>query len=113
MIAEERVLCRNPDPEKQGTRIPRWRYELVRDAIVSALQTRPEGFPFRDLPSQVRNRLTGDDARALGSISWHTTVVKLDLEARGSIERIREARPQLLRLVVPGRSPVKNLKSKI
>ena len=99
MIAEERVLCRNPDPEKKGTRIPRWKYELVRDAILSALRSRPDGFPFRDLPTQVRKRLTGDDARAVGSISWHTTVVKLDLEARGTIERIRQERPQLLRIV--------------
>lgn len=99
MMVEDRVLCRNPDPQKHGTKIPRWKYELVRDAILSALRTRPNGFPFRDLPTQVRNRLTGDDARALGSISWHTTVVKLDLEARGTVERIREARPQLLRIV--------------
>jgi hypothetical protein len=103
MIADERVLCRNPDPTKSGTRIPRWKYELIRDAIVSALSTRPKGFPFRDLPTQVQKRLTHDDARAVGSISWHTTVVKLDLEARGTIERIREARPQLLRLAADGR----------
>jgi hypothetical protein len=102
MMVDEKVLCRNPDPAKQGTRIPRWKYDLVRDAILSALKTRPKGFPFRDLPTQVRKRLTGDDARAVGSISWHTTVVKLDLEARGTIERIREARPQLLRIRATG-----------
>jgi len=52
-------MCRKPDPAKQGTRIQRWRYELVRDAILHALDSRPEGFPFRDLPSFVG---TGTDA---------------------------------------------------
>ncbi len=101
MMAEDRVSCQNPDPEKQGTRIPRWKYELVSDAIFSALNKRPEGFPFRDLPTYVRSCLTRDDAEELGSVSWHTTVVKLDLEARGTIERIPGSTPQLLRVSSP------------
>ena len=99
MMTEDRVLCRNPDPGKQGTRIPRWKYELVSDAIFSALSKRPDGFPFRDLPTYVRSCLTRDDAENLGSVSWHTTVVKLDLEARGRIERIPDSKLQLLRVV--------------
>jgi hypothetical protein len=97
MTLEERVLCRNPDPAKHGTRIPRWKYELVRDAIFHALDSRPGGFPFRDLPSFVGRTLTADDVHRLGSVSWHTTVVKLDLEAGHEIERVAGSRPQLLR----------------
>ena len=98
-MVDDRVLCENPDPAKQGTRIPRWKYELVSDAIFRALQKKPNGFPFRDLPTQVRKCLTRDDAAKLGSVSWHTTVVKLDLEAKRKIERIPGSRPQLLRVV--------------
>ena len=97
MVSDDRVLCQNPDPEKQGTRIPRWKYELVSDAIFCALGKRPGGLPFRDLPTCVRSCLTRDDVAKLGSVSWHTTVVKLDLEARGKIERIPGTRPQMLR----------------
>jgi len=97
MKPDDRVLCRNPDAHKQGTRIPRWKYELVRDAIFHALDSRPEGFPFRDLPSFVGRMLTPDDVHRLGSVSWHTTVVKLELEAAGSITRVPHSRPQLLR----------------
>ena len=97
MTSTERVMCRNPDPAKHGTRIPRWKYDLVRDAILHALDSRPDGFPFRDLPTLVGKYLTRDDAIRLGSVSWHTTVVKLDLEAGGEIERIPGSRPQLLR----------------
>ena len=98
MMTEDRVLCQNPDPEKQGTRIPRWKYELVSDAIFSALSKRPDGFPFRDLPTYVRSCLTRDDAESLGSVSWHTTVVKLALEAEGRIERIPGSKTQILRV---------------
>ncbi len=98
MMAEDRVACQNPDPEKQGTRILRWKYELVTDAIFSALAKRPGGFPFRDLPTYVRSCLTREDAESLGSVSWYTTVVKLDLEARGRIERIPDSKLQLLRV---------------
>ena len=97
MKPDDRVLCRNPDADKHGTRIPRWKYELVRDAIFHALDSRPEGFPFRDLPSFVGRTLTPDDVRRLGSVSWHTTVIKLELEAAGSVARGPTSRPQLLR----------------
>jgi hypothetical protein len=97
MMTEDKVLCQNPDPAKQGTRIPRWKYDLVSDAIFCALGKRPDGLPFRDLPTCVRSCLTSDDAHRLGSVSWHTTVVKLDLEARGRIERVPGSKPQLLR----------------
>jgi hypothetical protein len=33
-----------------------------------------------------------------GSISWYATMVKLDLEARGEIERIPGSSPQRIRL---------------
>ena len=33
-----------------------------------------------------------------GSISWYVTTVKLDLEARGLIERVPRSRPQRLRM---------------
>jgi len=41
---------------------------------------------------QLRNRFEG-------SISWYVTTVKLDMEARGEIERVPDSNPQQLRLV--------------
>ena len=35
----------------------------------------------------------------LSSVGWYATTVKLDLEARGLIERVPDARPQRLRRV--------------
>ena len=56
--------------------------------------------PFGDLPAAVTTRLPADFD---GSIGWYTTTVKLDLEARGLIERVRGQTPQHLRLAAPAR----------
>lgn len=51
---------------------------------------------FKALMEDVEAKLAG---RFEGSIPWYVTTVKLDLEARGEIERIRQSSPQRLRLV--------------
>ena len=49
-----------------------------------------------NLVSGVEQRLAGGFD---GSIKWYLETVKLDLEARGVIERVPKTRPQLLRLI--------------
>ena len=78
-------------------RIDAAKYQMVRRAILRAVPHSSGGVPFKVLPAQVKNRLTPSQRRLLGSVSWYTTVVKLDLEARGEIERVPGARPQRLR----------------
>lgn len=97
--SDSKVLCQTPTPGKKGTRIPRWKYELVREAILGAVPADPEGITFRSLASLVEAALSAEDRQRLGSIGWHTTTVKLDLEVRGEIERVPGARPQRLRRV--------------
>lgn len=92
----ERTLCRNPDPAKQGTRIPTWKLELVRAKILESVSESQAGIELRLLPSAVRSKLTADQAASLGSITWYTTVVKLHLEAMEEIERVPGQRPQVI-----------------
>ena len=54
---------------------------------------------FGDLPDKVRASLTVDELEKLGSVSWYSTTVKLDMGARRLIERIPGSRSQVLRLV--------------
>jgi hypothetical protein len=90
----ERIVTLHPEEGKQGTNIDRHKYETIRDAILEATQERGT-IAFRDLTDAVRERVGGDFQ---GSVSWYVTTVKLDLEARGLLERISGRKPQQLQL---------------
>jgi hypothetical protein len=82
-----------------GVLIDADKYEAVRKAMLKAVPKSEEGLLFKDLPAAVKQKLPGGEIPGGGSISWYTTVVKLDLEARGELERIPGAKPQRLRRV--------------
>jgi len=84
---------------KRGTRVRKDMYDLFRKTILAATPRTKTGITFRDLVRRVGERLDGRDFNAKGSVSWYTTTIKLDLEARGLIERIPGTRPQRLRRV--------------
>jgi hypothetical protein len=79
---------------KQGVNIDRAKYDLIRQAILDSLAQRGE-IPFGEMDAAVAASLTGPFD---GSIGWYTTTVKLDLEARGLVERVPGRSPQVLRL---------------
>jgi hypothetical protein len=93
---QNRVQTRNPDPKKSMPAIEAWKYEVVREAILKAVSEKGEGLPFKELPGRVRELLSEEELAKLGSVSWYTTTVKLDLEARGELERVPATRPQQL-----------------
>lgn len=82
-MMDEKIQTLHPDPEKQGVRISRAKYEAIRSAILEALQDGAE-LTLDDLNRQAEQRLEG---RFDGSIPWYVVTVKLDLEARRLIER--------------------------
>lgn len=89
----ERMMTLHPEG-KQGVNIDRAKYETVASAIRAALHE--QDLRFNELLSEVGARLEGNFD---GSIAWYVTTVKLDLEARGILERVAGESPQLLRLV--------------
>ncbi|MCO6450647.1 MAG: hypothetical protein J5I90_07635 [Caldilineales bacterium] len=91
---EERILTLHP-AGKQGVNISRDKYDAMRSAILACLADGAE-LSFSELNSAVEQRLEG---KFEGSIGWYFTTVKLDLEARGEIERVLGSKPQRLRLV--------------
>jgi hypothetical protein len=99
MKNEDRVLCQTPTPGKQGTRIPQWKFEALRGAILEVLPRNGTGLEFRELPALVERALPDQDRKRIGSIPWHTVTVKLHMEVMGDIERIPGAIPQRLRRV--------------
>jgi pimeloyl-ACP methyl ester carboxylesterase len=91
--------CIHPDPGKTGPRIDARRYRLIRHALLQIIPADNKGIPFRTLADQVTTRLTAEQLAFLGAVGWYTTTVKLDLEARGWIERLPGVKPQRLRRV--------------
>ena len=89
----ERIMTLHPQG-KEGVNIEKAKYEQVKEAIIQILQGQ-EGMSFKDLGRAVKEWLADGFT---GSISWYFTTVKLDLEARGIIERIQQSSPQMLRL---------------
>jgi len=92
---KERIMSRHPDPSKSGVRIGRRKYETIREAILESIRAQQE-ISFTDLTEAVKQRVGGAFP---GSVTWYVTTVKLDLEARGIVERIPGRKPQHIRLV--------------
>jgi len=81
--------------KKQGVNISREKYEIIRKAIMTALRAQKE-ISFMNLSRAVEKEVNGTFE---GSVNWYVTTVKLDLEARGTVQRVPNSRPQLVKLV--------------
>ena len=92
---KERILTKHPQKGKSGVNISKQKYDVIRESIVTALRAAGET-AFKDLTEEICHKLAGHFD---GFISWYVTTVKLDLEARGIIERVPQKTPQQLRLV--------------
>ena len=79
---------------KAGVNISRSKYSVVRQAIIDSLNEHGE-LTFTQLGDVVQRKIEGDFD---GSVSWYYTTVKLDLVARGEIERAGSGSPQRIRL---------------
>ena len=93
----DKVQTLHPDADKSGPRIDRIQYDAFRRAILKAVPRRETGIPFKELSPAVAGLLPQRVRNSVGSITWYTTTIKLDLEARGEIERVPGSRPQRLR----------------
>jgi hypothetical protein len=92
-----KVQTKHPQPGKLAPRISRIKYDAIRDAILRVVPRHSDGIPFQDVPDLVQRVLPRRVKERFGSITWYTVTVKLDLEARGVLERVPGARPQRIR----------------
>lgn len=102
MSQEDKIACYTPTKGREGvTRIPRWKYDCVRRAILNVLDETEDGqIPFMDLADSVEAVLTSNELAKLGSLKWHVTTVKLNMEVDGELERVPRRTPQTLRKTV-------------
>jgi hypothetical protein len=90
-MAEEKILTRHP-LSKSGKNISKQKYETLKKAILSALQSKE--LTHTELFNRLNNILKG---KFSGNISWYAETVKLDLEARKIVQRT-SAKPPKYRL---------------
>lgn len=98
MSKPEMIEALNPDPNKQGTRVTKSTYDAYRTAMLKAIPDDDVGIYFQDLSGAVEQHVSPELLENT-SVGWWTTVLKLDLEARGVIERIPGKGKQRVRKV--------------
>ena len=94
--AKETVACRTPTPGKTAKRIAKDKFDLLRKTILKLTPKRGDGVVFTDLWDLVAKELTPAERKAVGSIPWNVTTVKLELEVRGELVRVEGSNPQRL-----------------
>ncbi len=90
-MSQDKIQTRHPQG-KRGVNISKDKYETVRTAMLTCL--RGKELTHTELFAALQRKLEG---YLEGSISWYGETVKLDLEARQVIERIKTA-PERYRL---------------
>ncbi len=91
----ERVLALHPE-NKAPTRVRRDAYEAYRKAILRVVPRTKGGVAFGDIADLIDGSLPEAVASSTKALWWVTTV-KLDLEARGHLERVDGVKPQHVR----------------
>ena len=109
--SDQKIKTLNVNRGARGVRIDRDKYEAVKKAILLAVPRNLEGIAFQNLPRAVAARVPKPLFKG-ASISWYTTTVKLDLEARGVIERTPNVKPQHVRRVSAARAAGRRAKRK-
>ena len=97
-MAKEMINGLHPDPNKQGTRMTKAYYDAYRIALLEVIPTTNEGVYYSDLDKLCETHLSVE-VRENTKAMWWITSVKLDLEARGLIERVKGKGKQRVRQV--------------
>lgn len=92
MPSEDKILTLHPQGKK-GVNILTRRYNVIKDFIIETVEQHGE-ITYEDLSDLAEEKLTDFD----GKVLWYIVTVKLDLEARGIIERIPKTSPHKLRI---------------
>ncbi len=92
-MTDDRIMTLHPQG-KAGVNLLQSKYNRVKETLVSILEE-PGEISFKQLNDTAIERLEGQFD---GKIPWYVVTVKLDLEARGTIERVPKSGPQRIRL---------------
>lgn len=92
--SEERIETLHPQGKK-GVNIRKHKYDTIREYLLKIIKEEGQ-ITYQDLNDRaVRDLESSFDGR----VNWYVVTVKLDLEARGIIERIPKTSPHQIRLI--------------
>ncbi len=86
------ILTLHPEGKK-GVNISQEKYERVRQVVVDIVENNPR-ITFSDMADLAKIKLIAQEFD--GKPLWYITTIKLDLEARGIIERVPKTSPHQL-----------------
>lgn len=92
----EKIACLNPRTGNTHN-IAKEKYEVIAKAIRHVLK-HGKGMVLSELIDDVKAYLAQHKTKFEGSLSWYTVSVKLDMEARGTIETYQEKGRKMNRL---------------
>jgi len=92
-MKEKRIMTLHPE-RKKGVNILEEKYNVLKDFILKTLMQEKE-LSFAELSLKANEEL---GPHFKGSVNWYLVSVKLDLEARGIIERIPKTSPHKIRI---------------
>ena len=90
---DEKILTLHP-AGKKGVNILRRRYDTISSFLLDTVETKGE-ITYQELNDLAEEELT---ASFDGKISWYVVTIKLDLEARGILERVPKTSPHKVRM---------------
>lgn len=91
---DDKILTMHPTQGKKGVNISKQKYNTIKKFILKKVKEVGE-ITYQDLNDAAIAEL---DSSFDGSVPWYLVTVKLDLEARGVLERIPKTSPHKLRL---------------
>jgi len=91
---DEKILTMHPEKGKKGVNISKKKYDTIKNFLVAKIKEAGE-ISYQDLNDMAVAELKESFE---GSVPWYVVSVKLDLEARGVIERVPKTSPHLVRM---------------
>jgi len=89
----EKIMTLHPEGKK-GVNLTKEKYNTIREFILNTLKEAGE-LSFTELTLMANESLSETFD---GKVTWYVVTIKLDLEARGEIERVKGKKTQHLRL---------------
>lgn len=93
MIDDDKIMTLHPQGKK-GVNILKRRYDVIKDFILETIKEHTQ-ISYEKLSDVAIDQLSSTFD---GKVVWYIVTVKLDLEARGIIERVPKTSPHELRL---------------